>query len=533
MKKFILTLILISFAAAAHAMTSAEIFQAMNDEMQRSMKQLKMPGMDKPYFMVYKAMPAKRWTYRANLGALIEENSADTISLRVSLRAGTPELDSSFFNSPVFSTAYQQYPALSYDAIRAAFWDNTNKAYKDALSILAKKKAYKESRNITENYPDFSPAKPAVSVREPAQPSDLSHFKQLAAALSAQANIKELDSFTVTVTAGYDPVYMLSSEGAKYVRDNNFVRIAFDAQARAKNGFELKETKTLFYALDDLPAKEELLKEAAVFARSAAALTKAEKIEAFIGPVLLEQHASAIFLEDIFTGAINAPRPVFSPNSDPRQGEFAQKLGLKVMPVWFDVYSDPAAQTYNNTRLAASYEVDDEGIAPQKLHLVTNGKLTALPTTRSLIKDQKTSSGHAVLRSNRRDLFAEGFVMNVFFIPQHTTPAAQFKDEFLQFCREEGLDYCHIVRASPLGNAFSAYKVDAETGTQTPVYGAGLKDLSTRALRDIKFAADDIRAYNLYNGAVSITAPSIVLGEAEIRPTQKLPARKPLVPRPI
>jgi len=63
------------------------------------------------------------------------------------------------------------------------------------------------------------------------------------------------------------------------------------------------------------------------------------------------------------------------------------------------------------------------------------------------------------------------------------------------------------------------------------VYGASIKDLSTRALRDIKYAADDAQAYNLSPG-VSVVAPSIILGEAEIVPTRRPPARKPLVPRP-
>jgi hypothetical protein len=102
----------------------------------------------------------------------------------------------------------------------------------------------------------------------------------------------------------------------------------------------------------------------------------------------------------------------------------------------------------------------------------------------------------------------------------------------MQYCADEGLDYCYIIKGSPLGSAFSAYQMDAKTGKETPVYGAMMSDvLNSRTLRDIKFAADDSEAFN-YTNDLSIITPSLIFGEAEIKPAQKASARTPLISKP-
>jgi hypothetical protein len=533
MKRFFI--ILFAFAAVnlcAQDLHNAKIMQAMRDEMQRSVTGLGGKDTPKPYFMVYKVLPVSRYIATANQGALTETLLFSTLNVRVSLRIGSAKEDNSFFISNTYPTADRQSPGFSYDAVRAALWDETDRAYKNAQNVLAKKRAYKQNKNIDGDYPDFSPAPAAKgALGEPAFPDfPAARWDSLAKRMSAQGNLKELNGFKTLITDSYEPVYFLSSEGAQYIRPYRYLRIALSATAKTENGFEFTESKTLIYAdLKDVPSDEELIKRAKDFAARAAAITKAKKAEPFIGPVLLEGGAAAGFLDYVFTRAVNEPRAVYYLSGDPTHGEFAQKLGLKIMPAWFDVFDDPLAKTFNNKTLAGFYEIDDEGVAAQKLQLVAGGKLAAQPSTRSPIKGQPVSNGHAMLI--RRQDFAQGRARNLFFIPRASVPASQFKDKFLEYCRQEGLDYCHIVRGNAVGSSFSAYKVDAKTGAETPVYGAGFKDMSTRALRDVKFAADDLEAYNL-EADLSVVAPSLILGEAEIIPTKKLSDSPPLVPKP-
>lgn len=514
---------------------SSEIMRAMKDEMARSLANLKKDNLAKPHFITYHVEQIIRFAFSANQGAFYEERASSDTGLKVSLRVGSHKEDSSFFDSYIHSVSSKQIPAAGYDAIRAGLWQETNKAFTDALATLAKKQAYKKSKNIAEEFPDFSPAKPATYTQDFTMPQiDKDYWRDLAKTISAQGDLKEIDVFRATITIIFRPSYFLSSEGAMYMRDNYTIEIFIRAEAKTKNGFELRENKQITYAdFKDVPEKEELLLKAREFAKDFAALTQAQKAEPFIGPVMFEKTAAAALLSDLFMRGINETKPVHTGGGEPRQGEFAQKKGLKIMPADFDVFDKPQEQYFNGIRLLGYSPVDDEGVATQNLQLVANGKLINLPTTRSLIKDQKTTGGQAYLSDWGGSLFAQARVKNLFFIPQNPVPAADFKAKFMDYCAHEGLDYCYIVKGGPFGSSIWIYKMNAKTGAETPQYGAELKDIAAlRTLRDIMFASDDMAVYNNIQPGISAIAPSIILKEAEIKPTQKIPVRAPLVPRP-
>ncbi|MDR1941363.1 MAG: hypothetical protein LBQ47_03470 [Endomicrobium sp.] len=537
MKKFLLFLILAQTALGSFALTPKDemIFKAMEDEMKRSMSELKMDNMPRPYFITYKIHALKYFGFDAQSGSLIETRENENLTTQVLLRVGTQKEDNSFFDSNIYSSSARQAPSFSYDGLRARLWQLTDRVYKDSLSLLAKKQAYKKNKNIDNNYKDFSPAEPAVYIEDfTPQIIDKDYWENLAKELSAQGDIKEIDNFEAAVNIEFRPIYFITSEGAKYTKDYYHIVINLIAKARTKNGFELEESKRFTYAdFKDIPTKEELIKQARDFALQTAALTKAEKVKPFIGPVLLESAAAATLFNNQFFPNISRPKPVLSERYDPTQGEFSLKKGLKIMPAGFDVIDDPLTTVFDGVKLIGSYRVDDEGTAAQKLDLITNGKLTTLPATRSLFEGQKATNGHAMARRSGDD-FAQAYVKNLFFKPRSPIAAAEFKNKFLEYCRQEGLDYCYIIRGSVDEDFFSAYKINAKTGEETPVYGATIKDLGARTLRDIKYAADDAKVYNITNSisGISIITPSVILSEVEIKPTQKLPARKPLVPKP-
>ncbi len=517
----------------------AQIFNAMQDEMDRSIKHLRQDKFAKPYYMSYTVFDINTYQFKADRGSLLSAAESKTLDTDIMMRVGDSKEDNSYFENNVMSTASMQWPAKGYDALRFALWEATDQIYKDSLSQLAKKQAYKKSKNVTEDYGDFSPAKTAQSYEtQQSVEIDQSYWQGIAQSLSEQGKIKDLDEFSATITITRRPTYFLSSEGAKYFKDDTLAAITLFAAAKTKDGFELKDTKRLSYAaIKDIPSKEELIKKAADFAAQTAALINSPKAEPYIGPVLLDKNAAASLFDTMFKRNIINTRQILSNSydKDSGAGEFAQKKGLKIMPVNFNVIDDPLMQTFRGVKLAGFYTVDDEGVSAQKLQLVKNGKLNDLPTTRSLIKDQKQSNGHARAGYGNSQVFARAGVGNLMFLPHSTVPEQDFKARFISYCKEEGLDYCYIIKDSLDGGIISAYKVDANTGEETPVHGATANDITTRTLRDIKFAADDLTAYN-YPGyrsyGYSIIAPSVILSELEIKPAQKAPARKPLLQRP-
>lgn len=516
-----------------------QIFDAMQDEMARSMKNLRQDNFAKPYYMSYTVFDINTNQFKADKGSLLATASSQAFDTDIMMRVGNSKEDNSYFENNVLSTASIQWPANGYDALRFALWEGTDQIYKNSLSQLAKKQAYKKSKNVTEDYGDFSPAKTSTSYEnQQSIDIDQSYWQDMAKALSARGQLPELDEFSATITITRRPTYFLSSEGAKYFKDDTLATITLFAAAKTTDGFELKDTKRLSYAaIKDIPSKEDLLLKAADFAAQTAALATSPKADPYIGPVLLEKSAAASLFDTMFKRNIENTRQILSNSydKDSSAGEFAQKKGLKIMPVNFNVIDDPLLQTFGGIKLAGYYTVDDEGVSSQKLLLVKNGKLNDLPTTRSLIKGQKKSNGHARAGYGNAQVFARAGVGNLMFLPHATIPEQDFKAQFISYCKEEGLDYCYIIKDSLDGSIISAYKIDAKTGEQTPVHGATITGITTRTLRDIKFAADDLTAYN-YPGyrsyGYSIIAPSVILSEIEIKPAQKVPVRKPLVAKP-
>jgi hypothetical protein len=536
MKKLFLIFVAAVLALSANAYLQPydkEMIKAMKDELTRNYEGLKMQGLPKPYFITYKVTDGTRYNFAANRGSLTDISSTSYIQTKVGLRVGTYKEDNGFFDSFTLSFASRHEAGRGYDAVRAALWDNTNRAYKESLSLLAKKQAYKKGRNISDDGEDFTSAEPACDLQPLSRPVvDAAYWREIVKAMSARGNLKELDGFSVAVNIVFDPVYFVSSEGAEYTRDAYYIKITILAEAKAKDGFELRENKQAFYAsFEDVPSKEELVKKAEDFALQTVRLTRGVKAQPFIGPVLLEKAAAAALFNSVFVKAAINVKAVYSEGrAEPVQGEFAQKTGLKIMPVIFDVTDNPLAVAFNGVKLTGSYRVDDEGVRAQEIEIVNAGKLAGLPASRSLAKGQKASNGHAYGGLKNENLFATQDISNLFFSPRSAIPDAAFKAKFLEYCKSEGLDYCYIVRDSLVGGSFSAYMVDAKTGAETPVYGASVKDLSTRTLRDIEFAADDSAVYN--NAESSIIAPSVILSEAEIKPTQNPPSRAPLLPKP-
>ena len=512
------------------------VFNAMQEEMKRTMSLSKTAP--KIHFAAFKVSEAQDISIIATRGGIVQNNKEKWVNTDVALRVGNQKEDNSFFEAYTYSQGGLQSGALSAEGVRAGLWAASDISYKKALDIYSRKQGYKNKKSIEEFFNDFSPITPAQDIavyEKTIFPAEL--LEEIAQKTSASGALKELEKFNTQVNAVEEISYYLSSEGAKYTKRDLFIQIVFYAKARTQTGFEFSNSKTLAYAdFKDLPSVPELENIAADFARQTAIYTKAQKGEPFIGPVWLEGEASAKMFENTFIkNIVNTRKIIYDAGGGNFQyvlADFALKLNLKVMPVNFDVLEDPSQNTFNGKKMIGAYTVDDEGAKAQTLQLVQNGILKNFPKTRSLIKDQIKTNGHAFVNWGR-DLYAKARVSNLFFLPHETTPKEEFKQKFMDFCKAEGLEYCYKISSRNISEKgdILATKINAETGEETPVYALNAPSLSTRTLRDIKFAADDLTLYNTALG-ISYVVPSVILSEAELTPSQKVPSAKMLVTRP-
>ncbi len=511
-----------------------EVFKAMKAEMNRNLKNLKMEKFARPYYIAYKLIPKTEYFFAASQGELMIDSTNYTPDYEVQVRVGSLKEDNSHFNPSVWlPKATASYFPLNYEGVSKFLWQTTDIVYKNSITELTEKQAYKKNKHLTQQYDDFSfyPAQEYFdTITEPV--IDQKYWQDVAQKTSAKGALPEFEDFMTYIDINFTPSYFLTSRGSKYLQDKYSINIKFIAQGRLEDGFEFELTKKLTYVdFKDVPPLEELEKEARDFATEIITLQKAKKVDAYIGPVLLEGAQSAELMKVLYQEISRTKHIASNDDSSYYDGAFSDKLGLKVFSSGFDVIDEPLRKTFDNKKLAGYYEIDEEGVKAEKIQIIENGFLRDLPFTASLTKNNSKSNGHARSYYGYTTVLARP--SNLILMPHKTIAEKEFLNTFRNFCSEQGLKACPVVVAT-YEDIFYGFMVDAITGEKTPVYGE-MSALNTRSLRDIKYASDKMKVYNNVNSrgfGYSIITPDLILDNGEINQSKKQPARKPLIQRP-
>ena len=140
------------------------MMQAMKDELSRSMNELRLGELEQPYFVSYTVQEVTTIGATASLGGLSRSGESASRTLNVEVRVGDRDLDNTnFYSLPDFTSIEDISfgPALlsledDYEQLRRAIWLATDRAYKDALERIAKKRAVLQNETVVEETPDFS-----------------------------------------------------------------------------------------------------------------------------------------------------------------------------------------------------------------------------------------------------------------------------------------------------------------------------------------------------------------------------------------
>src|SRR5256885_580359 len=161
---FCLAAVALAFAPALLAEDDVAL-RAMKDELKRSVKQLQLQAMDKPYFIAYRMDEINDTTVSAKLGSLTHTEPGRRRVIGVELRVGDYALDNSnyFAMSRMRGGFGEMFGNISsaplddnYDQIRRQLWLATDTQYKKALEDLSGKRAALQMRKRTEDLPDFT-----------------------------------------------------------------------------------------------------------------------------------------------------------------------------------------------------------------------------------------------------------------------------------------------------------------------------------------------------------------------------------------
>jgi predicted Zn-dependent protease len=526
---------------------------AMSDEMHRAMAELRMKGEPQPYFIAYEVLDRTIADYSGRLGALVENPPRRTRTLRVEVRVGDYNFDSSRF----LIQGFGQGAGLSgetviapldddYDALRRQIWMTTDSAYKRAISMFARKKAAFQNRTASDPLPDFTKemaVETTLPLLEPADSNSASSARREAVSRVQQASAvfastTDVDLSDVGITQVSGTRYYLNSEGSKTVAPIQVATLTMFGEAQASDGMPVRETFSLVErTIQEFPTPAQLAQKARELAAHVAAAKSAPIGEEFAGPVLLEGIGSAQFISETLVPIMQARRPPDAENPRMMQvttNPFLNRTGLRVLADAFVVSDTPSLKQFDGKNVLGSYVVDDEGVRAKDVTLVDKGRLMTLLTSRTPQKNFPQSNGHGRAGTVLAGVFQVDSTQAI--------PAAELKAKYLALLKAQEKTFGYIVRgvrsdgqpgAGPGIDQVVRVTID---GKEEPVRGLRFAAIPPTAFRDLSEASKERTMISYRAGAtaaVSVIAPSLIFEELEIQRTRDILQKPPIVPSPL
>ncbi|MDE0645306.1 MAG: metallopeptidase TldD-related protein [Gammaproteobacteria bacterium] len=539
------------------------LLQALQDEMERSLTDLQLDEEPAPYFISYTVIDRNTTSIRATGGAKVAESSSRVRYLDVSVRVGDRVLDNTkyFAYGGSFGATNTLPLNDSYDELRRVIWQLTDQEYKTAISALSGKSSMLESQAEIVRPNDFNEEEPFTFETDEIIPSlDYQVLHDLTIELSdvftGHAELRQNITMGRVVTT--ERIY-LDSDGNSHRVTASLCSIQSEASAQATDGRAVSDfSSTYAYDCADLPAKETLEQDHQVLIARVMELKDAETLDAYTGPAIFADQASAeLIVQTIgrrvtaFPPSVNAYRGIQRQNNP-----FVERIGNRVFARFLGLVNDPTLQEYEGIPLLGGYHVDIEGVPSRRTDLVIDGKLQTLLTTRNPIKGIDKSSG-----SNRRGQPMPG---NLIVETSESMSQDELHDELLQLVDDEGYDYGLIIHRlanyseMSLGNFFGgpgqggglmvtptlqAYKVYPD-GTEVAVLPMSFSSFVDKQLKDIVAVSADMHAYNISVGRgigggksgiplIGVVTPSLLLEEISLADTAGDKPKVPIVSHPL
>jgi hypothetical protein len=524
------------------------VMKAMRDELDRSMKQLQLEQLEKPYFISYRVQDRASVDTSATFGALLTGDLSRARYLTVQVRVGDYQSDNSnFMTYPPEANGLTENVLLpvddDYQELRRHIWLATDTAYKAALEMLSRKRAALENRKARENLSDFSKEQPAAAL-EPFSPinMDLAHAEALVRNLSALFR-QSPEIYTSSVSLGISDTrsWYLNSEGSAVTEETSAASFMALAQTQALDGTMLPDwVMASARSMETLPKESDLASQIRTMADRLTQVRHAPVVDRYSGPVLFDGAAGAEVFSQVFAPKLLAMR---TPASDNPQMEayaaqtvskFQDRLGSRVLPRFMSVVDDPTQSSYQGTPLVGTYTVDDEGVRARTTTLVENGFLKTLLNARDPVSGIPQSTG------SFRTFGAQP--SNLMVTVTEGVSEQELKDQLLSMVKQRNKEFGVVVR----GVAREIYKIYPDGHEELMRLGqfdglddGAFKDLAAASLNltvySIPYAAYGGRLYPGQTGAplVSFIAPSLLFEDLTLKPaTGELP-RLPLSKHPF
>lgn len=525
------------------------VFNAMQSELNRSMRKLKFETFIFPYFISYQMMDTDDTLINARYGSIVQDQTFRNRYLYAELRYGNYETDNTDEN---YRGSFESAPLENNgEAIEHRLWLMTDQAYKQAVKDYLQKQGKKVTEIEKEKVSDFSqePATQSILVSNLIL-SNLDSYKQILKNVSSEfKKYKDIQDSGITLRKSQKTFYYLNSEGTKILTlgPGNPFFLYLWAKLQSDDGMNLEISRTFSVrTLGNLPIQKELVQTAEEMIEKLLKLRTAQVTDPYTGPAILDSESASVLFHEAVGHRLEGER-----QRDEEEGQtFKGQVGKKIIPSFLSVIDDPTASQSLNADLNGSYKFDEEGVPAQKVVLVENGVLKNYLMSRRPIAKFERSNGHGRAQFGRDPI---GRMSNIFVKSSKEFSDSQLKKMLLEECRKQNKPYGIIVRRTRSGDTFTgrgryqAFRgtpeevllVDAKTGAETLVRGVELVGTPLITINKIIATGKDYKVSNAFCGAesgtipVSTIAPSTLVKEIELQRVREDKQRPPILLPPL
>lgn len=541
MRKFInILLILICLSATTYAQTNDNIlFKAMEDEMKRAEKDLKLPGAPPIYFISCTVSENRYVSITSSKGSVVYVKESPKERMHsINLYVGNSKLSSDYSYSGNGMVS-QQFTTSddNYDQLRRNFWQTYDLAYKFAVEVYNSKKNNLKTANLSDEekaLEDITSLK-KIEVYAP-------HFEQYTLDKKTLSDLADKISLKISEVKGIfdakaeidgieNVYYYVSNEGTKVKEPVAYIRITMSAKTRNSKKQVVKD-KRVFYAksTQKLPTEAELLSMASSFANDLSSMYDINSVdEYYLGPVLfVEEAAGAVFAENIAgqSGVLSFRKPIQVMATVARPENVGnmknikpleERIGKKVVDSRISVMNITSNIKFGGNELLGSYLYDAQGVkAKDSVILIQNGILKTLLSTRVPTLKIKESTGSLRFGVKPRAISLAQAPGNLVIKSASTANCDSLKRMLIASAKEEGLDYCYIVKKIAAYDEIKLVKVNVADGSEKIVTGAEIGVIPFTKLKRVLGVSAEQSLFNyLFNDEipVSVVHPKGILIE--------------------